>query len=464
MTRVLSILFLCAVSASGALNITTNAVLATFSDSFDRAQYGNRAFCYVESAYVLRHPNVTIRPRSHSRSGGSNPGHLIATEGDVNSGGIPKYGQGTWGSLRDTHQNFAFQHVSANGGLNSNSIYTNFLKILQAPTNLYDRTTNFITGASTSQVYHVVVGDIPYDEASGQVANRLRNDGATNAAGQFGYPFVQSWERLVVGVSNDFNQALGMGAWWPGSHPGNPIHLAWALTIWRDLGEVTNINSATLDWGGASVTTTSQCTVTSVSLNSAVLTFTWRAQRHAMAFDVPDGTITNDGRLAFVMFPELTNALRETITVTNVPAGNYVVAMGGTTLGTFTSQQLSNGLNLFHIYIGPLHNQKKEVLGRLRDMRGVNRADASTEAEVGNQLIEAYESNARTLWPSMTTGAAGFPELVEDLDSFQADLYTQDAVIKAAAQPTNHTFTITLAEPPPRLTGTLTFSGSGRLQ
>jgi hypothetical protein len=116
---------------------------------------------------------------------------------------------------------------------------------------------------------------------------------------------------------------------------------------------------------------------------------------------------------------------------------------------TISSAQLSAGYNCFTNYSGAFWAQKKEILGLMCDMMDVLRSDASTDAHpVDNRLFEKYESYASARWPTNNSGVDSYIALMSDRE---AELQAQDVLIHAAAQQTNHAFSITLLPSPPLL-------------
>jgi hypothetical protein len=232
-------------------------------------------------------------------------------------------------------------------------------------------------------------------------------------------------------------------------HPGNELQLIWTLTNLRSLGADTNTYTAIIDFNAATVSSTNHCTVTGLSRVGNSLAFTFRADRMAPGFYVPDGTITNDCRGAFTLMPSLGNQFCEILRITNLPAGNYELDLDGSNVVTVTSAQLAAGYNCFTNYSGAFWAQKKKILGLMCDLLDVLRSDASSDAHpADNVLIQNYESFASARWPTNNFGVDGYIAQMSDRES---ELQAEDVLIHAAAQQTNHTFTVTQIPSPPFL-------------
>jgi len=335
-------------------------------------------------------------------------------------------------------------YVSDNGGPDSNSIYGYFKGLLQYPTKSYTRggvlTQDWSQPNAKSLYSSIVIGDVPY--RGGNLVGRDMSYGARSAAAEVGAPFIDTWNNMVSVVTN--NESVPGTLWFPNSgafdHPNNVFQLIWTLTNLRSLGVDTNTYTAVIDFNAGKVSQTNHCTVTGLTTTQTGLSFTFRADRMAPGFYVPDGTITNDCRAAFQLMPSLGNQFCEIIRVTNLPQGNYNLNVDGSNVVTLSSAQLSAGYNGFTNYNGAFWAQKKEVLGLMCDMLAVSRANASDDTGLTN--IKLYESYAATRWP---TNNFGVDQYITQMSDRESELQAQDVLIHAAAQQTNHVFTITPA-------------------
>lgn len=432
------------------LVITNDTIVTTWSDSYARAQFGQRQNFFLGTFFINYYPQYFVSYRDHSRSGASNV-EMVTSR-------VPMYGIPDAGASHGKTNGLNFFYVSQNGidetdePYASNSIYGSFKQLLRYPTNTYNRfgnTTNDWSQPDPQNLYQcVVIGDIPYAlDLNGDIHARNYSYGGRSAALEAGVPFVDTWSNLVGAVVSGYLN--GPELWFNPpyyDHPGNELQLIWSLTTLRSLGVDTNTYTAVVDFNTASVSSTNHCTVTGLSRYGSGLTFTFRADRMAPGFYVPDGDITNDCRGAFTLMPSLGNQFCEILRITNLPAGNYELNIDGSNVVTVSSAQLAAGYNNFTNYSGPFWAQRKEILGLMCDMLDVSRSDASSDAHPGvNLLTERYESYAAARWPT-NTGVNPYIAVMSDRES---ELQAEDVLIHAAAQQTNHTFTITPAGSPP---------------
>jgi hypothetical protein len=437
--------------APAQLAITNDTMVTTWSDSFSRSAAGQRQNLFLGSCFINYYPQYFISYRDHSRSGGSNIEMLLNR--------LQQYGIPDAGASYGKTNGLNIFYVSGNGTADfedandSNSIYGTFKDLLQYPTNTYNRLgllTNDWSQPNPQNLYKsIVIGDIPYNAPDGYPTSRSYSYGGRSAAIEDGAPFVDSWSNLVNVVTNA--NVNGPDLWFPPTfdHPANDLQLVWALTTLRSLGVDTNTYTAILDFNTTTVSSTNHCTVTGLSRDGNSLSFNFRADRMAPGFYVPDGTITNDGRGAFTLMPSLGNQFCEILRITNLPAGTYELNIDGSNVVTVSSAQLSAGYNNFTNYSGAFWAQKKEILGLLCDMLDVLRSDASTPAHFGNgQLIPLYEAFARSWWPTNTIGV---DQYIAQMSGPEMTLQAEDVLIHAAAQQTNHVFTVTQIPPAPLL-------------
>jgi hypothetical protein len=443
---------LCARPVAAEVIITNDTMVTTWSDSFARGPYGQRQNFFLASFFVNYYPQYFISYRDHSRSGASNL--------EMATNRVPMYGIPDAGTSHGKTNGLNFFYVSDNGSYDmdgsydSNSIYGFFKDLLQYPTNAYNRfgilTNDWSQPNPRDHFQNIVIGDIPYRAPDGLPEARDFSNGGRSAAIEDGVPFVDSWSNLLSVVTNAYFN--GPELWFPPNfdHPANELQLMWTLTMLRSLGVDTNTYTAVIDFNAATVSHTNHCTVTGLSRNGNNLTFTFHADRMAPGFYVPDDTITNDCRGAFALMPSLGNQFCEILRITNLPAGKYMLGIDGSNVVTVTSAQLAAGYNCFTNYSGPFWAQKREILGLMCDMVDVVRSDAANDAHPdSNLLIEAYESWARARWPTNTNTGVDF--YIAQMSDREAELQAVDVLIHAAAQQTNHTFTITPVLSPPLL-------------
>lgn len=445
-----AILFFAAPAPAGIV-LTNDTMVTTWSDSFARSAAGQRQNFFLGSFFLNYYPQYFVSYRDHSRSGASNLEMLTNR--------VPLYGIPEAGASYGKTNGLNFFYVSQNGTIgtdgtfDSNSIYGLFKELLQYPTNSYNQSgvlTNDWTQPNPQNLYrNIVIGDIPYNTPDGEPVAQDYSYGARTAAQEDGVCFIDSWTNLVNVITNA--NVNGPNLWFPPNfdHPANELQLIWALTNLRSLGVDTNTYTAVLDYNAATVSCTNHCTVTDLARDGNNLTFTFHADRMAPGFYVPDGYITNDCRGAFTLMPSLGNQFCEMLRITNLPAGNYELNIDGSNAVTVTSAQLAAGYNGFTNYSGAFWAQKKEILGLMCDLLDVQRSDASTPIHPPPYaMIRYYEGWSEYLWPLNQSGVDVY---IAQMAPHESDLQAEDLLIHAAAQQTNHVFTVTLLPGPPRL-------------
>jgi hypothetical protein len=128
-----------------------------------------------------------------------------------------------------------------------------------------------------------------------------------------------------------------------------------------------------------------------------------------------------------------------------LPTGNYSVKIDGSNVVTLTSAQLAAGWNMFTVTNGPLWNQRKAVLDAKRDQEGNDHTafqptHGAGDPGVGGHFDAINYISASTDYPGTHTGSA----FITFMAPFVAGVKALDVSINAAAQQTNHTFSMSL--------------------
>jgi len=451
MKRLASILFLLLAfnSAHAAdLVVSNNAIIVFFGDSWtiDTSHSANvtgyRVVEYLHSYFALNYPTSNIAMYNGGRSG---------TTMDITlTNSIQKFGVPLWGYQSNLFQKIGFLSMTDNGGLGTNEMVNAVSNACLAPAVMSDGAFPLTTQSgytATMRVQWVAVGEPPLEGSGPDTAQRTRNNATTNAGWTFGARGVDGWNTLSPSWFSDYTANGGTNVEWfasPGGHFASGGALSWAMAIIKGITTDTNISTCTLDWNSSTPSATNHCVVSSIANSGSTLTFTRHDDRLPMAFDVADGIITNDAQGAFNLIPGDASYFHFDLQITNLPAGNYSVAIDGTTVAaSLSSTVLASGWNMFTNYSGPYWNQRKEVLGRIRDQRYVNRVTL-VSGSAGDQVGEiAYGSAGGTPWDA---GARG-DLLIASNNAAVAKLQTNVTSVNFAATPTNHTFSITLNQP-----------------
>lgn len=419
----------------GSIITNNNTALVFFSSSYDTSPY-HYFGDYVGSWVALGHPQFTNHWSSASRSGGNLE--------EANESRLERLGLAHWESGQRA---IGLIMADDNGGFTSNQVQMNLTNTLLSPAYFFNgyAYTNEGGWSSTQSITWVAIGEIPDDSSDGDSGAIARNNAATNLFMSLGLPYVDMWNPLWTGGwSNDNNGAHLLG-YYDGGHPYASGSLTMGLTIATKLADVdTNVSLATIDFGTAGVVCTNHCVISSISENGNSISFTRHDDRLPMAFDVPDGTITNDCRNAFIAMPQLSNAFWFTIAVTNLPAGNYNVNIDGVPVNTLSSSALAAGWNMFTDWNSnsPYWRQRVAVLALVRLKNGtdpVTLVDHSAgELGPGGWDLVNYDSWSQQFWDEGYRGDA----LASALNFITTNLNGLDDQISAAAQPSNHVFTI----------------------
>ena len=416
--------------------VVTHEVDGTFnSTSYDTPPYKFWGDYFATYFYDM-YPQYTNHIYSCSRSGSAWEGDFYQQQ--------EKWFLPLWASFGKIR---AYDWILANdnGGFVSNDV-------IHWGTNLFNAPRLFWNGAAITNeggvadhlfVTHYSLGGIPGDAADGDWAAESRNAGAMALARKYHTPVVDMWHLLWTnGLSSDITNNRLFG-FYSGGHPYAAGHLCMALKALVALGVETNVGSLTLNWTTGKVRA-KHCAASDIAVTSNSLTCTVHFSRMPPAWDVPDGTITNDARNAFVIMPELGNSFRWMIQVIDLPEGTYNVSVDGVLTDIATAEQLAAGRNWFTNYNGPLWAQRASVLAWKRAQAGcdpvtllphgadvwgaLNQPDLVNFQSVASQQYDTYGQRGDTYLQAM--------------NQWVLLMRQYDVQIHAAAQQTNHTFTI----------------------
>ena len=419
----------------------TNEVDGTFdSSSYDTTPskwWGN----YFATYFYDMYPQFTNHIYSVSRSGASWENQLESQQ--------EKYCLPLWASFGKI-PSYDWMLANDNSDYRSNDV-------VQWGTNLFNAPPLFWNGgaitnegdiAAALEVTHYSLGGIPNDSADGDEGAVSRNAGAMTLAVKYHTPVVDMWHLLMTnGVAEDLTnsrlfgfyrgtslscRALVHGVVCAGGARGG--YECWFAEVELDNGE-----------GGYE----SLCGERYQRQRQHIDVHGAFRPDAALAWDVPDGTITNDARDAFLISPKLGNAFRWMIAVTNLPAGTYDVSVDGVLTDTATAAQLAAGRNWFTNYNGPLWAQRASVLKWKRYQEGVDPVTMEPHS-AGDQGVLGLGDNWNfQSWASGqydTFGKRGDVYL-ESIIGQVAQLRQYDNRINAEAQQTNHVLTVTLIGP-----------------
>jgi hypothetical protein len=418
--------------------IITNEVNGTFdATSYDTVPY-NLCGNYFATYFYNMYPQFTNHIYSVSRSGASWQNQFMSQQ--------EKYCLPLWASFRHV-RGYDWVMPTSNGGYNTtNPIIQWGTNLFNAPPLFWNGTsiTNEGTIASALSITHYTIGSIPNDSPTGDEGEAAINLGAMQLAQQYGSPQVDLWHMLWTNGWNVDVTGPRLLGFYTGGHPYPAGHLAIAIQVLRGLGADTNVGSVRFDWKTAKAAT-NHCVVQNISTTASNLTASVRFDRMPMAWDVPDGAITNDARGCFIAMPSLGNAFNWTIQATNLPTGTYGISVDGVLTDVATDAQLAAGRNWFTNYNGPLWTQRVDVLRWKRHQEGVDpvtlvdhsAGDRGFISGVGDNVN--FQSNASQQYD--VYGKRG-DLYVESIMGMVSQMRQYDDKINAAAQQAFHTLTI----------------------
>jgi hypothetical protein len=417
--------------------IPTNEIDGTFdASSYDTGAATGIHGDYFATYWYCMYPQYTNHIYSWSRSGsGWNGDYQLQEE---------KWCLPLWNSFPVPGYNWI--EANDNESLDSNATYTAGQLICAGPPLFYNGTALTNEGVATTGITHIPLGRLPHDAPDGDSGAIAGNAGSMGLAAARGVALIDLWHRMWTnGMSADVVGARILG-FAPGSHPFPPGALAMATHILLGLNVETNVGSITFNWSAATAST-NHCVASSISVAGNVLTATVRFDRMPMAWDVPDGTITNDATGAFVAMPSICNAFNWIIQATNLPAGNYEIDVDGHRADSCTSAQLAAGRNWATNYVltNPLWKQRVAVLNAKRDQRGENHITldiTQNDSAPGNTFN--YQSHSSLYYDEDEFRGTNY---LTNMVASVADLNVFDVAIHQAAVQTNHTFSIILSTP-----------------
>ena len=397
---------------------------------------------YLGAWMVIGHPQWTNHYNSCSGSGaleGRNQGLLERVVLGHAAKGVPR-------------RTIGLVMADDNGGYTGAQQGTYTTNTVSAPTNMFNGViyTNEGGFAASNTFTWIGLGGIPHNSLDGDSGEIARNNAVTNMFNLLGRPYVDMWHPLwnpqgVEGWGPDETNGI-TADWNAGSHPSAALSLTMGINIARTLaGADTNVSLATVDFNAGAIVSTNHCTITGISKTATSISFTRLDDRLPMAWDVPNGTITNDCRDAFRVLPSMINAFWFTLAVTNLPAGNYNITVDGVLTDIATDAQLAAGRNWFTNYNGPYWAQRSLVLYWMRLKDGadpITLLDHSAGSNGTNNwpdLVD-YNSESQAFWDAGDRGDV----LIADLAPFSASLANNfDKTLHDVAQPVARSIVVT---------------------
>lgn len=412
--------------------------------------------CYINAAQAMYWNTNQLQQWQDNRSGGS----LLEAQQR-----LYKYGAAQAAHVGAGGNVYVEYWPDNNGGYSPSTWHTDYVKLIQAPGLMFDGT-SYVNPSGTLSAQagtwkYVIGGSIPVGPAAGshyftgsadqQLDAQAQTDGGATAFLSFGtFYYLDDYAGWTNDIVNGTHfREVSKSSGYDEEHPGTSGAFAMAVRALQQRID-TNVWTAVVDFSGAASVSTNHCAISSVTLISGTLSVTTRADRHSMAFDMPDPTTgkTNDSSNVFRLQPAYSNAFFEVIRLQNIPDGYYQVGLDASNIVVTTSDVLRGGFNWFPVTKGSIWNQRIDVLDWYRDRYGYDRITlipSNGGTAFGEQT---YQSNAQGFW---NIGARD-DVLISDLTTIWNTLHAVDVSIWAAATPVTHVMTFTYLGPlPPKL-------------
>lgn len=215
------------------------------------------------------------------------------------------------------------------------------------------------------------------------------------------------------------------------SHPGPAGHQCISYSILLSLDADDTVNSAIIDAKKGIVKFQSGCQITNLKSTDNEIDLYRLNEWLPMAID-------DDARNAFDLIPEIWDFNRFLLTIIGLENGYYDVYVDDEYSDTVHSDVLGAGWNMAQMTNGPIYDQLKEVLNKVRFKEGI---DPITRESLGPPWIgvRAYQSAADYYYHSKSLRGN---DLSEALWFHTENLYVYDRHIHSAAQPRNRHFSI----------------------
>ncbi len=377
--------------------------------------------CYLAAYWILTNPSLTLHVQEVGRSG-------TFTEQALNdpSGyhGYDEYEKLVYALQPD----WVLTNYGDNGGDTTS-------QFMAATTDLHD---NYVIIESAA--VPIIVGPFPQLTSTGKPRNGDYENAEMTLCANRGWRFSAAWHYLLP--------IWTVSANWPilsttlNSHVDTSGNIIEFYAIIRTLGFSNIVSNCAINAFDGTLTSYTNCAVTNITANTS----------GGIDFDRLDSKLPwvtdydNDGyNKAVSLLPEIKNWQDYSVKITNLDSGTYNVLCDGTQIGSVSSNTLQSGWNMSDLHVGPVFSQVQEVLGKIRDMHGVDRVtlanvqkpDPFGHLPYGWRGVYKYKSNIIAYFPN-TRG----PALIASVQPALTELNNYDALIHSAAQPVTRHYSI----------------------
>ncbi len=378
----------------------------------------NKYSCYLASYLILMNPSLNLHIQVLGRGGSSVESALDDPTGYH---GYDEYSK----TVAPLQSSLVFLNYGINGGDTTP-------QFIAATTDLCD---NYVV--TRSGAVPVLIGPKPAMRADGKAIYGAYEEAESALVSNRGWQIGTIWHDLftVWTLSSNWPLLSTTG----NDHPDTSGHILMAHSIIKTLGFSNVVSKSEVNSSTLSVTSQTNCTVSNVVANGyAGIDFDRLDSKLPWALDD-----TQDGyNKAMTMRPEVANFQDYSITVTNLSSGTYDIICDGTKIGSISSMTLQNGWNMSDLHTGPVYTQVQEVLGRIRDMLGIDRVTLANAGPPWKGVVR-YKSNAGAYY---TAGERG-ETLRTHLQPAITEINNLDALIQSAAQPITRHYSIRSLSP-----------------
>jgi len=282
----------------------------------------------------------------------------------------------------------------------------------------------------------ILFGPHPKYTATGDTDLKADSVEVVNVATSRGWLSADTWAELFPYIASNIASSSPVDFGYDADtiHPGPAGHLGIAYAILKDLGEGGIVSSTTIDATAPAVLSSEYTTISNLTTNAYNgVDFTRLDDRLPMTVD--------DLALDILpLMPEVLDINQYMLTITGLSAGNYDVYIDGTLSASTTAAILASGWNMWPMTQGPIYDQLKEVLGRIRDKEGVGRLTL-TKTGPPYTGVTKYRSNADNGYNNLGLRGETLKTYINSLGSIQETL-ALDALIHSQAEPVSRSFSL----------------------
>lgn len=160
-------------------------------------------------------------------------------------------------------------------------------------------------------------------------------------------------------------------------HPGAVGQYTMAATILMALNADREVSSAILKSDGT-VVDAKRCKISEASAKDGKLTFTRLDERSPWPIDPK-------AKSALELMPSIADLSRYMLTISDLPAGRYSIAINGKPAATLTEKELATGWNMTTVFEGALADRSTQIIGLISKLQGKLNNDWRAASKEKNQ-------------------------------------------------------------------------------